>query len=897
MRSTRRITCLSSRGFRNISLCIALLIGARAQAALAGIPFPQPDGPVSCQLLDGTRMLIGGAFRGFDRTPCGGMALYDTDTGQLLAAIPPTSGWILAVASDGLGGWFIGGEFAEVGGIPRSNLAHIRADGSLTGWNPGANRRVYSISVAAGRIFVGGDFTIAGSARRLHLAAIDVAGSVLPWAPDVSSTVRTIAVEDSTVFVGGDFWQVSGVGRYGFAALSIQDGSVRPSYPALATGFVRTLVVRGRTLFVGGGFYSLGGISRQNAASINLDSQWVTAWNPNVGLHYDGAVESIAVLGHTVYLAGNFLEVGGQARKGIAAVSDSMGVLLPWAPPVVGTTHAVVTDGSSIYYGGDLYRIDDRPRENLGAFDAASSKLRDWAPGANGTVNALAVHEGVLCAAGAFTRAGGVPSALTAQVDLTSGSVTPWGSQVFGFDVRAMERVGSHIWVGGAFGRFDNTDRLGLAVVDSSSGSLLSIDPGVNASVNAIAATRGTVFAGGDFFYVQRRYANCLAAFDSATGVVRPWDLSTNGVVHALAAAGGIIFAGGDFDRAGGQPTGPLATIDVATGTVLPRRYDAGGPVTSLLVRDGVLYVGGRFDWFGAFARSNLVAIDIASGEILPWNPRASFSPVYSLASSGSALYAGGDFTVVGGEWRGRLAAIDYSTGVALPWNPTADGRVRTLVAAGPWVYAGGEFQNLGGASVSYYGRVPAADFPTPTYLERFQAARRGQGVQIEWVQTPVENLFEVELQRGPSNEGPFVDVVAERVVEGRLTSVHDLEARPDRPWWYRLAWADRTGTPMHSEPILVDPIPIPSSLLLGAPSPSPASRGASVQLGLPRSDRVTCAVFDMQGRRVLTAFDGVLNAGVHVIELDLQTLAGGIYVLGASSGGVRTTRRLVIVR
>src|SRR5262245_54351300 len=46
------------------------------------------------------------------------------------------TGKVQAVVPDGAGGWYIGGEFDAVGGVPRRNAAHIAADGSVTAWDP-----------------------------------------------------------------------------------------------------------------------------------------------------------------------------------------------------------------------------------------------------------------------------------------------------------------------------------------------------------------------------------------------------------------------------------------------------------------------------------------------------------------------------------------------------------------------------------------------------------------------------------------------------------------------------------------------------------------------------------------------------------------------------------------
>ena len=66
-------------------------------------------------------------------------------------------GTINAIVSDGACGWFIGGEFKEINGLPRPSLARIRRDGTLdTAWIPqGHVSTVLSLALGEKYLYVG----------------------------------------------------------------------------------------------------------------------------------------------------------------------------------------------------------------------------------------------------------------------------------------------------------------------------------------------------------------------------------------------------------------------------------------------------------------------------------------------------------------------------------------------------------------------------------------------------------------------------------------------------------------------------------------------------------------------------------------------------------------------
>src|SRR5262249_20704348 len=153
----------------------------------------------------GNTLYIGGAFSSVGRSSGGGV-LVDNESGAPIGHLPRVTGYVYSVASDGAGGWFIGGDFHAVGGVPRINLAHILSDGSVARWAPNPNGYIPSITVCGGTVLVAGAFTIIGGVEKHYMAALDpISGSPSPWNPKASGIVRTVVVESRTVYAGGDF--------------------------------------------------------------------------------------------------------------------------------------------------------------------------------------------------------------------------------------------------------------------------------------------------------------------------------------------------------------------------------------------------------------------------------------------------------------------------------------------------------------------------------------------------------------------------------------------------------------------------------------------------------------------------------------------------------------------
>ena len=114
------------------------------------------------------------------------------------------------VVSDGAGGWYIGGEFTQVGGVARNYIAKINADGSLNSWNPGADGYIHTLTVSGNTLYAGGSFANIGGQPRSHIASFNTTtGALNSWNPDEpDGDINTITIDGGQDYSGGTFSMV-----------------------------------------------------------------------------------------------------------------------------------------------------------------------------------------------------------------------------------------------------------------------------------------------------------------------------------------------------------------------------------------------------------------------------------------------------------------------------------------------------------------------------------------------------------------------------------------------------------------------------------------------------------------------------------------------------------------
>lgn len=278
------------------------------------------------------------------------------------------------------------------------------------------NGIVWAAAQSDGVVFAGGTFSAvrppgspAGSdeQRALNFAAFDAAtGAPTDCRLDFtigSGTAKVAALvvspDGKTLYAGGSFGAVNGTGVSSLAAVDIDTctvkGGFRPSVPAP----VHALDVSGdgETLYLGGDFTNIGGQPRGRFAAVGTGNGSLLPWNPSA----DKPGRAVEVLpssggGGRVAIGGDFDRVRGTGSHALAVVNDTTGGIVRAYPGFIERRSVVkdITSDATGFYtgnegtGGGVF--DGRIALDL---DDLGQRWRDTCLGATQTVT---VHRSVL---------------------------------------------------------------------------------------------------------------------------------------------------------------------------------------------------------------------------------------------------------------------------------------------------------------------------------------------------------------------------------------------------------------------------------------------------------------------------------------------------------------------
>ncbi|WP_354699579.1 hypothetical protein DSM112329_05298 [Paraconexibacter sp. AEG42_29] len=658
---------LGRAGARLRTAILAALVATGAAAVIA--PAARADLPAGAYAFDAPvesvvrapsgELFVSGQFTQARTLTGGGMQLTP-GSATPVASFPPVRGSVLAVASDGAGGWYIGGDFSHVGGLPRAGLAHVTSTGGVDSWNPGVTPgdEVRAIAYANGVVYAGGDFFTVGGLQRDGIAAVNAITGVVSttWNPGATTmvSVDALAVADGVVYIGGDFNKVGASGT-NLAAVTTGGASV-PNFPRVSSlGQVRALAVAVDKLYVGGDFAQVItridsdnsdvlAVDRAGLGAIDLAGNTVDGFAADVT---GAGVNALSLAGTTLYVGGDFTKIGAETRANIAAVAAADGTVSSFTPSADGPVTAIASNGASVFAGGGFTSIGGKAAPRLAQLDPINGDAVTWAPDPDGPVAALATSgTATLYAGGSFRTAGPATSvAKVAKLSAAGALDTSWQPQFGGTPARgALAVSGTKVYVGGSAG---------------------------------------------------------LATLNVADGLPAPDAPQLPGAVSGLAVDGSTLYAVGGFSEAGSplQARAGAAAFNVGDGTLTgwTPAID-GGSATTVAAGSGVVYLGGTFSTLSGDAHARVGAVDPTTGSATSWNPALVGAQVNTIAPSGSTVYIGGVFTEAGGKVRNNLAAVDVFSGTATPWAPNADGEVRGIAVGAGAVYAAGTFTVAGSA-------------------------------------------------------------------------------------------------------------------------------------------------------------------------------------------------------
>jgi hypothetical protein len=686
------------------------------------------NGTVLAVARSGNTIYLGGLFHSIAPN-AGGCIPFDSGTDAPREAYPKVAGFVYAIVSDGFGGWFLGGHFGGVGGLPRANLAHIDSDGHVANWTPDPNGDVLTLTLSGSRLYVGGEFTQIAGVTREYAAAVDVdVGFATPWNPHLDAGVRAILPRGASVFLGGFFGSVDGQPRGGLAEVDRITGRVMAWSPN-PDDQVFALASHGDTLYVGGNFSSIAGLPLRYLAAFNLTLGKIMPWDAAISrmpdFIFDGGpgVRALLAGDNSVYVAGAFNRIGGAERQGLAEVEFGTATSTTWNPRAIrsnlaATVSSLSMHGATLYVAGGFDSLGGQPVRSAGAVDIRTGLAHSWQPQLDG-IRVVAADGHTVYAGGVFTSFGPeFPRECLAALDARTGRVTDWNPGSNDLVNSIIARDGK-VYVGGDFSTVGGQLRTGIAAIDSATGLATDWNPSCGGQVWTLAVTDSLVYAGGSFGSIGGQLRSYLGAIDRGTGAATDWNPSPNDIVTTIVPNGRVIYAGGLFTRAGGAPRICTVALDATTGLATNWVADTDDFVRCMAVGDTTVYVSGYFNHIGGQHHDGIAALSAFTGTPNNWRADAS-REVKQVMVTGGIVYAGGAFSSIGGKPRECIAALDPTTGEVLDWNPAADGVVWALGTGGNTIYAGGAFHRMGSissalvAAVSPAPRMPSDDAGAP---------------------------------------------------------------------------------------------------------------------------------------------------------------------------------------
>ncbi len=669
-----------------LSFLVALAPPAAAQ--LVQSQYPVTNGIVNAVVEDNNYVYLGGSFFRVG-TPTGSAAVTTT-TGAIVEPFLQANDLVYAAIADGNGGWFIGGAFSSVRGLPRAGLAHILSDGSLDlNWAPSVTGGdVLALMLQGGHLYVGGRFTSVSGQTRNRVARVSAStGAVDSWSPNVNGPVSAFAFADNAVFLGGNFTLVEGQTRSRLAKVStsgVLDANWIVSVTTGGASYVNTIVADASHLYLGGFFthVTINGVTTPRSYLLKVSI---------------GASSGPAVLDAT------------------------------WAPNPSYMVNSLVLEGSNLYVGGGFGSIGGLSRLYLarisatGTGDADASwftKIGGTAANVNGGVASLALVGSQLYASGAFRYIGSnTEHPHIIRFNAANGVYDPTYNPNPSNQVRTVAVSGTQVMLGGDFTLIGpgQTTISNLCRLIKATGQLdAAWAPNPQGGISAMLIDGNQLYVGGNFTSIGsspgrltiHNVARLLTT--SSTGQVdNTWQhaMPYSGNVNALARLGGTIYIGGTISISG--YSNYLRKIDMSTAAVDATFNPGltGGSIRSLCVIGNSVYAGGSFT-VPVLGTRRVIKLNPSGVVDASWHPNPNAS-VYALATDGMQLYLGGELSQVGGVARARVArvAADGVGTLDATWVPptlnTGWTTVNAIAPVGSSVYIGGEFITLGGTSRS----------------------------------------------------------------------------------------------------------------------------------------------------------------------------------------------------
>ncbi len=539
---------------------------------------------------------------------------------------------------------YISGSFLNIGGQSRVGLAKVdpdtgAADVAFTANcldSKGTPAVITSIEPSGSSLYLGGFFATVGGQTRNGGAKISMTDGAVDatFDPNLSNgTVNTVVVDGSDVYFGGAFLNAGGGSFSKMVKVSSTNGVVVESFSPQPSGEVRTILPAGDQLYVGGDFANIGGgsYSRNAIFALNLNTNQILSFDSSPSAW--ASVYSLLFANGSLYVAGNFADIGGQTITNLAKLNPTTGA----ADPTLSFTFtkdvsSLVRDGNYLYASGPFTGSAGTKVVKINLTDNTADL--SFAPTiTGGEINALAVYDSNVIIGGSFTNVNGAPRNGIAKLNAAGeldATFNPDANDSKGGvgSVFSLLVNGSNLYVGGNFVNIGGGAMPVLARINPTTGVL---DTGFTTGV-AVGGTQ-SLYASGDYLYVGQKGSPYTYKSLLTTGTPdATFTPGLDAVNYAAFLDGEDLYLGGNFSNYGITPIRGLAKFpsDTPPDTTAPT-------ITILGDNPYTLYQGTTYVDPGATASDNVdgnITANITRVNGVNSNVIGSYSVTYNVSDA-----------------------------------------------------------------------------------------------------------------------------------------------------------------------------------------------------------------------------------------------------------------------
>lgn len=331
---------------------------------------------------------------------------------------------------------YAGGSFNATGGVPINFIAQW----SGTEWIPVCTSQQYgmrgnyvrALAVIGNLVYVGGDFSQGGRTFLNDIGLLDQNTNTWQNIGSANNRVNAILWDGSNLYVGGYFTQIGDafscnyVARYDGVHWSVMESGRSNVVFALAKD-------GSGNLYAGG----LDGVGQWNGST----------WTELGTIAAGDTIFALAVIGSTLYVGGNFTQIGGVSANYLAKWDGGSWTAVD---PVGmnGPVRALAVHGTDLIAGGLFTTAGGTTVNYLARWDG--NTWHAFGTGMNGPVYALHSYGGILYVGGAFTQAEGHP--VNGIASWNGSTWTGYGDGIqIGKAVYAIGVGNEGIYIGGSF--------------------------------------------------------------------------------------------------------------------------------------------------------------------------------------------------------------------------------------------------------------------------------------------------------------------------------------------------------------------------------------------------------------------------------------------------------------